>query len=123
MVEVQTGLRKHAKSLLEANAAVVKNALISQLDGDGVKQQVLKTHNDFVKTQADIKEIQTLLNEMPAVTTVGSSDQAKESSLFTAAEGRTEAEVSAEQTRNLMLMVSKSKSDLNAKLSKEKKNI
>jgi len=45
---------------------------------------------------------------MPAVTTVGSSDQATESSLFTAAEDRTEAEVSAEQTRNLMLMVSKS---------------
>jgi hypothetical protein len=43
--------------------------------------------------------------------------------LVDAAVKRTEAEVSAEQTRNVMLMVSKSRSDLNAKLGKEKKQI
>ena len=93
------------------------------MDGDGAKHQVLKTHEDFVKTQADIKEVQALLNEMPSLSSVGSNNQPTESSLLAAAEGRTEAEISAEQTRNLMLMVSKSKSDLNAKLSKEKKQI
>jgi len=123
MIEVQTGLRKHAKALLAANAQVIKNSLISQLDGDGARHQVQKTHEDFVKTQADIKEVQALLNEMPSLSTVGSSDQPSESSLLAAAEGRAEAEVSAEQTRNLMLMVSKSKSDLNARLAKEKKQI
>ena len=123
MIEVQTGLRKHARALLEANTQVVKNSLISQLDGEGARHQVLKTHEDFVKTQADIKEVQALLNEMPSLSSVGSNSQPNESSLLAAAEGRTEAEVSAEQTRNLMLMVSKSKSDLNAKLSKEKKQI
>jgi hypothetical protein len=50
MIQVQTGLRKHAKALLEANAQIVKNALISKLDGEAAKQQVLKTYDDFVKT-------------------------------------------------------------------------
>lgn len=108
---------------MEANAQVVKNALVSQLDGEAARHQVQKTHEDFVQTQADIKEVQALLNEMPSLSSVGSNNQPSESSLLAAAEGRTEAEVSAEQTRNLMLMVSKSKSDLNSKLSKEKKQI
>jgi hypothetical protein len=60
---------------------------------------------------------------MPSVSTVGSSNQAGESGLVDALEKRTEAEVSAEQTRNVMLMVSKSRSDLNARLGKEKKQI
>jgi len=101
----------------------VKNNLISQLDGDGRRHQVQKTHEEFVKTQADIKEVQSLLNEMPSISTASSNDQPSESSLIAAAEGRTDAEVSAEQTRNLMLMVSKSRSDLNARLAKEKKQI
>ena len=74
MIEVQTGLRKHAKALLEADTQVLKNSLISQLDGEGAKHQVQKTHDDFVKTQADIKEVQALLNEMPSLSTVGSSN-------------------------------------------------
>jgi len=85
IIEVQTGLRKHAKALLAANAQVIKNSLISQLYGDGARHQVQKTHEDFVKTQADIKEVQALLNEMPSLSTVGSSDQPSESSLLAAA--------------------------------------